>query len=263
MINSKQRALIKKDLRGITGNKRMFSVMLIVPLMMSVFLPSVFIISVLMSQEGMAEFSELLDMMNIANAGQDVTQQMVGLMVNNVLPAFFLMVPIMASSVMAASSFVGEKEKRTLETLLYSPMTLGEIFSAKIMASFLMSMLVSLVSAVTMLIVVNVETMLLAGFTVLPNINWLLLLLLVVPSISIIAITLIVRGSAKAQTAEESQQRSVFLILPVLMLFAGQMTGLFLLDQWILLAVGVVCAAVAWLMLKASKGKFRYEVLLR
>ena len=37
----------------------------------------------------------------------------------------------MTASIMAASSFVGEKEKRTLETLLYSPLTVGQIFRAR------------------------------------------------------------------------------------------------------------------------------------
>jgi len=262
MINPKQIALIKKDLRGITSNKRLFSVMLIVPLIMSVFLPSVFIIPALISVDGLKEFGSLLDMMQIPIDGQDVGLLVVRLMLNNILPAFFLMIPIMASSVMAASSFVGEKEKRTLETLLYTPMTLQEIFNAKIMAAFLMSMFVSLVSCAVMVVVINIETMLLAGFMVLPDLNWAIIMLLVVPSISIVAITLIVRGSAKAQTVEESQQRSVFLILPVMLMFAGQMAGVFLLNMWILLAIGVVCAAVAALMLKVSKGKFRYEVLL-
>lgn len=41
-----------------------------------------------------------------------------------------LMIPVMASSVMAASSFVGEKEKHTLETLLYSPLSLKQLFQS-------------------------------------------------------------------------------------------------------------------------------------
>ena len=51
-----------------------------------------------------------------------------GMILNFILPVFFLIIPIMTASIMAASSFVGEKEKHTLETLLYCPMSVKQIF---------------------------------------------------------------------------------------------------------------------------------------
>ena len=47
------------------------------------------------------------------------------------------------SSVIAASSFAGEKEKHTLETLLYSPLSLRQLFQSKILAGFSVGMMVS------------------------------------------------------------------------------------------------------------------------
>ena len=101
------------------------------------------------------------------------------------------------------------------------------------------------------------------GTLLLPGINWLIVLLLVSPAISLIAVTLIVRGSAKARSMEESQQGAVFLILPVILLVAGQFTGILLLNAWILLGLGAVCALLAWLLLKKSMGRFTYEMLLK
>lgn len=79
----------------------------------------------------------------------------------------------------------------------------------------------------------------------------------------IIAITLIVRGSANAQSVEESQQAAVFLILPVILPIAGQFTGVFLMNVWILLGLGVICAILAWFLLQKSMGRFTYEKLLQ
>jgi hypothetical protein len=98
---------------------------------------------------------------------------------------------------------------------------------------------------------------------VLPGVNWLIVMLLVSPAMSLLAINLIVRGSAKAQSFEESQQRSVFLVLPVILLVVGQFTGLMLLSAWLLLAAGVVLAAIALFMFRGSYSKFQYEALLR
>ena len=157
---------------------------------------------------------------------------MAGLLLNFILPVFFLIVPIMTASVMAASAFVGEKEKRTLETLLYCPLSVGQIFRAKVMASFLLSMLVSLISFCAMLAVVELEAFFLMGSFLTPGVTWLIVLLLVAPALSLIAVTLIVRGSAKARSVMESQQSAVFLILPLVLLVAGQFTGVLLLSPW-------------------------------
>ena len=169
----------------------------------------------------------------------------------------------MATSIMAASSFVGEKEKHTLETLLYCPLPVKQIFRSKVLAAFLLSMMVSLSSFCAMLLVLELESYFLMGSLVLPGINWLLVLILVSPAISMIAITLIVRGSAKAQSIEESQQSAVFLIIPIILLIAGQFTGVLLLNAWILLVLGAVCAFLAWLLLKKCVSRFTYEMLLK
>ena len=184
------------------------------------------------------------------------------LVFNYILPVFFLIIPIMASSIMAASSFVGEKEKHTLETLLYAPLTLNQIFRSKVMASFLLSMLVSLLSFVSMILVVETEAFFLMGALLIPKLNWLIILLLLSPGVSMIAVTLIVRVSAKAQSMEESQQSAVFLILPLVLLIAGQFSGVMLLSPLLLLALSLVCGVIAWLLLKKSMKRFSYELLL-
>lgn len=89
-----------------------------------------------------------------------------------------------------------------------------------------------------------------------------MLLVLVSPSISLIAVTLIVRGSAKARSMEESPQSAVFLIIPVILLAVGQLSGVLLLNVWILLALGILCALLAGLLLKNCMRRFTYEMLL-
>ncbi|MFV0400327.1 MAG: ABC transporter permease [Oscillospiraceae bacterium] len=263
MMNQMQTALIKKDFQSITSNKRLFSVLLIVPLVMTLVLPTMFVVLFALTPIESADVDALLKLLTAQSPGADSRELLIGAMLNNIMPVFFLMIPIMASSVMAASSFVGEKEKRTLETLLYCPLSLRQIFTAKIMASFAMSMFVSLLSFAAMFLVVEIELWFLLGTLILPNVSWIVLMLLVSPSIALIATTLIVRGSAKAQTVEESQQRSVFLILPVILLAVGQFTGIMLVSPWLLVGIGVVLAAIAAFTLKNAMGKFSYEMLLQ
>ena len=69
---------------------------------------------------------------------------------------FFLIVPLMVSSILAADSLVGEKERKTLEGLLYTPLTDAELYVAKALVAMLPALALTLVSFVIYTIVVNV-----------------------------------------------------------------------------------------------------------
>lgn len=131
MLHTMQWAIIKKDLKSITTNKQVFVTILMVPLALTIVLPTIFIMMVHFVPLDSLNLQALLEMIPRTGADQDVKQSLIKLLMNNIMPVFFLMIPIMASSVMAASSFVGEKEKQTLETLLYCPLPLKKFSNQK------------------------------------------------------------------------------------------------------------------------------------
>ena len=262
-MNFGQFALIKKDMRSVTSNKQVFTVLLIVPIVLTIALPSIFVFVISFAPDAASDFQKLLDMLPAPNGEYSQQQQIFSLILNQIMPSFFLIIPIMASSVMAASSFVGEKEKHTLETLLYSPFSLGQLFQSKILAGFSVGMMISYSSFAAMLLVMELEFFFLTGNLLLPAASWLAIMLLIAPAISLVAIAVTVRSSAKAQTIEEAQQRAVFLIFPILALIIGQFTGIILISAGLLWGVGIVLAALAILLVKRAAGNFTYEKLLK
>ena len=262
-MNAGQLAVIKKDIRGVALNKQVFSVLLIVPIVLTIVLPSIFVFVIAFAPDAASDFQKLLDMLPAANGECSQQQRIFGLILNNIMPAFFLIIPTMVSSVMAASSFVGEKEKRSLETLLYSPLSLKQLFQSKIMAGFSVGMAVSYISFVAMLLAVELEVFFLTGGLIMPAASWLAILLLIAPAISFAAIAVTVRGSAKARTIEEAQQRAVFLVFPIIALVIGQFTGIILINAGLLWGVGIVLAVLDGLLVKGAAGSFTYEKLLR
>lgn len=263
MVNTTQKAIIKKDVKTIMFNKRLFPVLLIVPFMFSVVMPIIFVCMAIFTPESSDDFRQLLSIVTTLGPNDDVRQALLDIIINSMLPVFFIIIPIMASSVMAASSFVGEKEKRTLETLLYSPITLKQIFQSKILASLSLSMIVTFSSFIVMVIVLQLTLMVLNGSNLSINIaSWASILILLAPSMSLLAITLIVNGSAKSQTVEESQQRSVFLIIPIILLLIGQFTGILLVNALLLIVLAAVFLVIALLLMKKAEKKFNYESLL-
>ena len=262
-MNIGQFALIKKDMRSVTSNKQVFAVLLIVPIVLTIALPSIFVFVISFAPDAASDFQKLLDMLPVPNGEYSQQQQIFSLILNQIMPSFLLIIPIMASSVMAASSFVGEKEKHTLETLLYSPLSLGHLFQSKILAGFSVGMMVSYSSFAAMLLVMELEFFFLTGNLLLPAASWLAIMLLIAPAISLVAIAVTVRSSAKAQTIEEAQQRAVFLIFPILALVIGQFTGIILISAGLLWGVGIVLAALAILLVKVAAENFTYEKLLK
>lgn len=262
-MNTRQLALIKKDIRSITSNKQIVTVILIVPLVLTIFVPSVLCFVTVLAPDAASELQVLLDMLSITAREGTQEQMILRLVLNKIMPVFFLLIPIMASSVMAASSFVGEKEKNTLETLLYSPLSLKQLFQSKILAGFSVGMMVSFLSFAAMMLVLETEMFFLTGTVIMPDFVWLIVMLLIAPAISLVAIGITVRGSAKAQTMEEAQQSAVFLVFPILSLIIGQFAGVIMVNEVLLLVAGVVLALLAAFVMKSAEGKFTYEKLLK
>lgn len=262
-MNAQQFALIKKDIRSIISNKQVLMVMLMVPLALSIVLPSIIVFVTVLVPNSVSDFQKLLEMLPVLAGEYNQEQMVLGLVLNKIMPAFFLIIPVMASSVMAASSFVGEKEKHTLETLLYSPLSIKQLFQSKILAGFSVGMMVSYISFAVMMLVLEIEMLFLTGNVLMPDISWIIIMLFIAPAVSIVAIAVTVRGSAKAQTMEEAQQRAVFLIFPILALVIGQFTGVIMVNSGLLLGLGIILAVLDVLLMRGASRRFTYEKLLK
>lgn len=68
----------------------------------------------------------------------------------------FLIVPLMVSAVLAADGLAGEKERRTIETLLHSRVRNRDLFLTKLLVAFVSSVALSWVGFVLCAIVSNV-----------------------------------------------------------------------------------------------------------
>ena len=114
MKRSMEKALIRKDIRAITANRRLLAALWIVPLVMTILLPTILICVIAFAPLESDELQSLATLLPANLSAAELRGTVADLIFNSMLPLFFLMIPIMAASVMAASSFVGEKEKRTV-----------------------------------------------------------------------------------------------------------------------------------------------------
>jgi len=258
-----QRALIAKDLRFAKQTKGNVMSIIIVSLVFCVILPAAVIIIMYFNPDGMSGLDNLLGLLGDTYGSEESNIAVLSLILNNFAPMLFLMIPVIATTTMATSSFIGEKEKRTLETLLYSPMSLRQIFSSKVMASFFLSMVVTVTAFICYFAVSQVLAYLLFGQLILPGVNWYLIVFVVAPVISLLAVTVTCKISAKALTMEEAFQKAGLLTIPIILLAASQISGLMMINAWILLGVAAAIGLVAYVLMQSALRNFNYEMLLK
>lgn len=83
-------------------------------------------------------------------------EQLVYLFVNYMMASLFLLIPVITASAIAANSLVGEKERKTLESLLFALITVKELFVSKVLSSFIPAFGVSFISFILSGVIINV-----------------------------------------------------------------------------------------------------------
>lgn len=244
--------VFKKDWLEIKRNGQVLLPIIILPLIFSVIFPIILLTISNSPTQNMgsndigASLTHNLPAEIQAQLAQSTqTQIMVYLLVLYFFAPFFLIIPIMASSVIGSDSFAGERERKTIEALLATPISDSELLLGKILVSFIPAMLITFIAFGVYATTVDVITFgMFNGMLLLPNVNLLVMVFGVAPTIALCSIGLTVIISAKVKGFKEAQQISAALVLPVLGLVFAQISGLLLLGSIILAALIGLLAVV-------------------
>jgi len=225
--------VFRKDWREIRRNWQILLPIVAVPILISVVLPTIIIVTPSLSSISGPPLEDSTSMMR--NLPSQVREELVGMNAWQALvyvmslyffAPFFLIIPLMASSVIASDSFAGEKERKTIEALLATPLSDSELLLGKMLVSFVLSMIVTWVSFTVYSIIIDLfSSPLFGGRLLLPNLVWILLIFGVAPTIALAGIGLTVMISARVKGFREAQQISAILLIPILMLVLGQVSG--------------------------------------
>ncbi|WP_368737777.1 ABC transporter permease subunit [Bacillus sp. EB106-08-02-XG196] len=151
---------------------------------------------------------------------------------------FFLMVAIINSMVTSSNSFVGEKERNTLETLLFAPISIKDLFLGKLVASIIPTLGISFAAFIISFIVVNVITYPHFKVILYFNSTWMILMFWVIPILVLFNIILNVLISSKVKKFQEAQQFGGLLVLPIVGILISQASGMFFLSTLTLFLIG-------------------------
>ncbi|MBC6936500.1 MAG: hypothetical protein DWB42_11745 [Chloroflexi bacterium] len=244
------RAITRKDLMEVRHNGMAWKPMLIVPLIFVVLLPLAVIVGPSLlnfppdALTRDPDIQMFLDNMPPAMKAQveglDDHQMAVVLILGFMFAPMMLIIPVMVASIIGSESFVGEKERRTIEPLLYTPVTERELFIGKMLAAVLPALAVCWGSFLLYTLIVNVAGGPVMGRFWFPSVVWIPLMLWVAPAIAVLGMTGAVFISSRVGTFMEAYQSTGLLVLPVILLVIAQVAGVVYLNVEIALVVGLV-----------------------
>ncbi len=245
-------AIARKDLQEASQNQSVWMPMLIVPLIFIVILPLAMILiptQMDISPQVMASESDLQAFLSNMPAGMTVylegltdMQRMLVIMLGFFFAPMFLILPLMFATTIAAESFAGERERKTMEALLYSGASDGELFSGKVLAAALPAVGISWISFLVYILVLNGAGWPVFGRIWFPLSTWWPLIFWLTPALAVFGLSITVLISTRVQTFMGAYQTSASTVVLVLGLLVGQLTGALYLS----VAAGFAIGAVLW-----------------
>jgi ABC-type Na+ efflux pump permease subunit len=252
-------AIARKDWIEVRQNKYAMVAMMIVPVIFVIVMPLVFTLiipnfkvtpqNVLSSDADIQFFVEhmpesLTRYIDFAKPMESMIVILLGFM----LAPMFLILPLMYATTIAAESFAGERERKTIESLLYTPASDADLLVGKVTAAAVPAILVTWIGFAVYTLILNLAPYRFFQRIWFPLPTWWPLIFWITPALVVMGIALTVIISARVQNFLGAYQTSASVVMLVLLLFAGQMSGVLYLSVGVEMILGVIFWLIALML---------------
>jgi len=172
-----------------------------------------------------------------------------------------VLAPVAASMSVAAYTVIGEKQARTLEPLLASPITTFELLTAKVLAALIPAVALSLGS----FLVYAIGILLFAhtgAVRILLAPQSLAMAFLLGPLAALAALQLAVCVSSRVNDARSAQQIGALIIVPLAALLIGTLTGAIQLTPKLIALISLILAGINVMLMRIGVSLFERESIL-
>ncbi len=261
------RSIARRDLTVVARSRAVSMPLIVLPVIFFVLLPALVILLSRAAGTELGDADELLAQLppefRTELAGLEPAAQLVVWALEYAFVTLFLIVPLMTATVIAADSFAGEKERKTLEALIYTPTTDLELYVGKILGPWGAAVTIGTVGFVGYAIVSNLLGADFVGRPLVITPRWLLTVVLVGPGVAALGVAALVQVSARVRGFQEAYQLGGLVVLPLVALLIGQLGGVLYLGPLAVLLLGIGVWAVAAFAIVAGFRAFRRERLLQ
>jgi len=174
----------------------------------------------------------------------------------------FMLIPMAIPVTIASYSIVGEKTTRTLEPVLATPVTTFELLAGKALAAAIPAVVVTWLGFAVFVVGTRVLSLSPNVVDRLLDPLWLMAIFIVGPLLAVAAVSVTVMVSSRANDPRVAEQLSMLVIMPLLAALFGQITGLFFINQTLILWMAVGLVVIDSGLLALATHIFQRETIL-
>jgi len=175
---------------------------------------------------------------------------------------FFVIIPAIIPGPIASYSIVGEKVEKSLEPLLVTPTTDGEILLGKSIAAFLPAIVATYAGATIFMVGIDAVTQGKLGYLYFPNWDIAVILLLLAPLTSLLSIELNVISSSRVNDVRTASQLGSVIFLPFIGIYLAGEIGVITLDTNTLLIIAAIMGVLVLALFRVSMALFQRDQIL-
>jgi ABC-2 type transport system permease protein len=174
---------------------------------------------------------------------------------------WFIIAAAMIPTAIASYSFVGEKIQKSLEPMLATPMSDGDILLGKTLSALLIPTGALYAGSIAFMALMDYFTHNLLGYYYYPN--WHIgAILFAAPFAALLSVEVNVIISSRMTDVRSAQQSGALLMLPFIGVFLASELGFFALNDTNLAGMAGVLAAISAAMFFVAKATFQREEIL-
>lgn len=237
--------------------------LVLIPAILVLIIPLVFLVAIsLMEVATNAVVPEnMLSLLSSTKAEMGYRQDMFRAFTDLLSPMFFLAVPIVTSVAVTASAFIAERNNGVLETMILSPIESNKLFNAKVKGCFAFSIMISVASFIVFIIISAIGSIILET-PFFMSLNWTIIFFLLTPVLTFFVILLVTLLSHVITSLNEGLQIMGYILLPIIIMFLLQYSGLVKINEVFLLILVAVFAIADIILFNLSSKKFFAEKIL-
>jgi ABC-2 type transport system permease protein len=233
-----------KDLSVFKNNKYILYSLIALPFLLGLLIPAVILFSL---QSKISSTSETL---------------LLATTYVNTASGYLVLVAAVLPTIIASYSFVGEKTEKSLEPLLATPTTDGELLFGKSLAAFLPCIGATYIGGAIFLTLVDVWSFINFGVFLLPTLYWAVTMGIVTPLGCILSVEANVIISSRVSDIRAAQQLGGLVILPIVLVVILASTNSSIPNSTLTLIVSGALAAADLALFYLSKATFQREEIL-
>ncbi|MDQ6695100.1 MAG: ABC transporter permease [Chloroflexota bacterium] len=174
----------------------------------------------------------------------------------------FQMIPLVVPITIASYSIIGEKQSKSLEALLSTPIRTWELLLGKALASALPGVLATWYSFIIFAVVAHFTVSEALTSHLILGPTWMLTMLVLTPLFSLLAVGLAIIISSRVKDPQSAQQLGSLLVLPLVGALVAQVTGAVSVNVGFIVGSAMGVALLDAFLLFLGVRLFRRETIL-